>query len=260
MSDEIRGGLATAVRRLASRGIEPRVIAKRYGLNVWAVRRFLKTPPKKERYAHGPARRILGQTGTRVRDLIGRGWQIPDIAEALELDEDRVRNFAKRIVPVRRGSIVKPRTQAEQERLEANLRKNRPEPRPKRIDEWKLAALVDPRYQDPVTPQTPVAPLELAPAAAAIVAELPDQAGAAERTEAPPAAVETHQSRVTESWGHWNVRGEKHGAARLSEDNVREIRRKHAAGYGLAELGWDYEVSPRTIHAIVRRESWAHVE
>ena len=56
------------------------------------------------------------------------------------------------------------------------------------------------------------------------------------------------------------ARGEAHGSARLTEDDVKEIRRLHAAGQRTqAELGEMFGVSQATISAIVRRETWQHI-
>lgn len=54
--------------------------------------------------------------------------------------------------------------------------------------------------------------------------------------------------------------GERCYQARLTADDVREIRSVYAAGgTSLRLLGLDYGVSKRTIHAVVTGENWRHV-
>jgi IS30 family transposase len=50
-------------------------------------------------------------------------------------------------------------------------------------------------------------------------------------------------------------------AAVLSENDVRDIRRVHSTGVvSQGELAEQYNVAQTTISAIVRRETWAHVD
>jgi len=54
--------------------------------------------------------------------------------------------------------------------------------------------------------------------------------------------------------------GERHGKAKLTEDDVREIRRTYAAGgISYRELGLIYGVCKENVYAVVRRKSWVHV-
>ena len=55
-------------------------------------------------------------------------------------------------------------------------------------------------------------------------------------------------------------RGADNPAARLADDDVREIRRLHAGGMPLARIAPKYGVSGAAISKIVRREMWAHVD
>ncbi len=57
------------------------------------------------------------------------------------------------------------------------------------------------------------------------------------------------------------ARGEARPNAIFTEDLVREVRRRHAAGgIGFTELGRVYGVSHQTVRAICQRKTWAHVE
>ena len=55
-------------------------------------------------------------------------------------------------------------------------------------------------------------------------------------------------------------RGITHGMAKLTEDNVREIRRLYATGvFTQQELALRFGVSCRMIRYIIRNEKWQHV-
>lgn len=56
-------------------------------------------------------------------------------------------------------------------------------------------------------------------------------------------------------------RGETHWKAKLTAEDVRQIRRRHAAGgITLRALGVKYNVRETSILRIVTRESWKHIE
>ena len=56
------------------------------------------------------------------------------------------------------------------------------------------------------------------------------------------------------------AKGIAHGRAKLTEDNVREIRRLYATGeFSYRELGLRFGVSDRAIYMIVQRKTWKHV-
>jgi hypothetical protein len=56
------------------------------------------------------------------------------------------------------------------------------------------------------------------------------------------------------------ARGSRHGAAKLTERDVREIRRRYGKGREtFAALATAFKVSPQTIGGIVHRRSWQHV-
>jgi hypothetical protein len=56
------------------------------------------------------------------------------------------------------------------------------------------------------------------------------------------------------------VRGERHHQAKLSEDQVREIRRRHAAGESAMSLARWFRMSDTTIGRIVMRRIWSHID
>jgi len=56
-------------------------------------------------------------------------------------------------------------------------------------------------------------------------------------------------------------RGEKHGRAKLTDENVAEIRERYTGGWGQqAQLAREYGVSQGLISQIVRGEIWTHLE
>lgn len=54
-------------------------------------------------------------------------------------------------------------------------------------------------------------------------------------------------------------RGEKQGAAKLTQDAVWEIRRRYAAGESRRALALAFNVSLPNIHRVIRRETWRHI-
>jgi hypothetical protein len=53
--------------------------------------------------------------------------------------------------------------------------------------------------------------------------------------------------------------GEKHRDAKLTEERVREIRKRNAAGEGYRKLAAIYGVDRSTIKYVVKRITWKHV-
>jgi len=54
--------------------------------------------------------------------------------------------------------------------------------------------------------------------------------------------------------------GSKHTQAKLTEDDVRAIRIRRAAGESIKSLSLDYHVNASNISMIARRKSWKHVD
>ncbi|MCC0013822.1 MAG: HNH endonuclease [Rhodobiaceae bacterium] len=73
---------------------------------------------------------------------------------------------------------------------------------------------------------------------------------------------------MTAKGRHWSVvcpeksvKGEAHGSAKLTEDDVIAIRREYASGHvSQRALAARYGVSQRTVVKIVKRIGWRHVE
>lgn len=65
---------------------------------------------------------------------------------------------------------------------------------------------------------------------------------------------------------HWTrreperaCRGALNGKALITEDDVRAIRARHAAGERLQAIADDYRLTKQAIWLIVKRKNWAHV-
>jgi hypothetical protein len=63
---------------------------------------------------------------------------------------------------------------------------------------------------------------------------------------------------MTGQHGH-QAHGEEHGHAIFTEEQVVDIREKHAAGWSMRALGRAYSVDHATIRKIVIRHTWKHI-
>ena len=55
------------------------------------------------------------------------------------------------------------------------------------------------------------------------------------------------------------LRGEANTKAKLKEAEVRDIRRRCAAGDRVRDIAWDHDITERAVYLICRRETWRHV-
>lgn len=264
-------GYGSVIRRLAAAGRTPDEIADLYGFDPAAVAWLLSTTKAErcnrysnERYWKDrpiTERPILAQTATRVRELLDQGWSAARIARKLDLDPARVREFARRIEPVRGERLAVPRTRPEQARLERNRRKARDRERAREkaeaeraarwVDEWKAAASEDDRFRDPTTPVVPQPQSDEIPE--------PEPVDLVADLDPEPRPAAAKRGMKADEWSTWFVRGEAHGAARLTADQVRTIRAQHADGRGLKELAAVYGVHRQTIFMITARRTWTHI-
>lgn len=58
---------------------------------------------------------------------------------------------------------------------------------------------------------------------------------------------------------YWPRRGRSHPRAKLTEDDVRAARQRHADGQGCSALAREYGVSHSTMSRILSRHKWKHV-
>ena len=54
-------------------------------------------------------------------------------------------------------------------------------------------------------------------------------------------------------------RGEKGGLAKLTNEQVFEIREKHKSGASYNELAKNFKCAQSTIHNVVTRKTWKHI-
>lgn len=72
--------------------------------------------------------------------------------------------------------------------------------------------------------------------------------------------IGTHQENMADAAAKGRaMRGERHVYAKLSDENVREIRRRYANGEGVCHLARVYGVYHGAITKIVHRTGWKHV-
>jgi hypothetical protein len=57
-----------------------------------------------------------------------------------------------------------------------------------------------------------------------------------------------------------SAKGEKQHLAKLTEDSVREIRARHAAGETMLGLSAEYDVHFKTVWNVVKRRTWRHTD
>jgi len=71
----------------------------------------------------------------------------------------------------------------------------------------------------------------------------------------------THAENEADKRAHGrSLLGERHHRAKLSDEQVREIRRKRLAGDSLKALSREYEVAESTISSIFLRKTWGHIQ
>lgn len=75
-----------------------------------------------------------------------------------------------------------------------------------------------------------------------------------------------HPERLTRGDAHWTrttpekvTRGDRVNTAKLTEEQVREIRRRVAAGEKQVDVARAFGVRNTNVSALVRRETWKHV-
>lgn len=65
--------------------------------------------------------------------------------------------------------------------------------------------------------------------------------------------------RCHSAYDHESHRGERNGAAKLTEDSVRDMRRRHRLGETLTALAREYEVTRQAASSAVRGATWGWV-
>jgi hypothetical protein len=72
---------------------------------------------------------------------------------------------------------------------------------------------------------------------------------------------DTRQNNAMDAYLHGTgVQGETHGMHKLTEEKVREIREKAAAGTPIRQIAFVYHRGCSTIASVVHRRTWKHVD
>jgi hypothetical protein len=193
-------------------------------------------------------RPILNDTANKIRKLTELGYPPERIAAILVLDHRRVVSFLQRVTPAScRLGLVRPRTAAEQKRVDATQRRRSKAARV--AAEKAVWSQRDARRDDA---GCQAASYEtISPPAVDQVAEL------------VPAPVEVPAPAPTRWDGPSNPRavyGERNGHAQLTWPDVREIRRQHSEGVSCYALARQYGRAAGTIRAVVRYETWRELD
>jgi hypothetical protein len=198
------------------------------------------------------SRCIRGERAGKVRRLRRLGYHAAKIAFMLDLDVGDVRSFIARLAP--HPPTGEPSVRLRDRRCRKRSR------RAKRTKSGSEAKRSDPPLSwGPPSPSAELiewTELKNRPPAAAESPELLDHQAAAEL----PTARHQPTPNVWEGATDWTPRGERHGSAKLSEPDVVEVLRTHAAGRSIYSLAQTYAVSQNTIRAIVRGETWTHLQ
>jgi hypothetical protein len=104
------------------------------------------------------------------------------------------------------------------------------------------------------------------------VGPIPDRMNLCHRCDNPPCVnpghlflgthADNHADREAKGrGGQWMTRGEWQAHHKLTADQVREIRRRYAAGgISAPKLAAEYGVNPETIRKAILRRTWAHID
>jgi hypothetical protein len=192
-------------------------------------------------------RPIRSDTAPKIRKLTELGYEPARIATILVLDRRRIVDFLQRVTPASSTlGLVRPRTAAEQKRVDATQRRRSKAARA--AAEKAVWSRRDARRDDA---GHPVVTCEtISPPAVDQVTEL---------VPAPEAPAPT----PTRWEGPSNPRavyGERNGHARLTWPDVREIRRQHSEGVSCYALARQYGRNAGTIRAIARYETWRELD
>lgn len=81
-----------------------------------------------------------------------------------------------------------------------------------------------------------------------------------ERTHLYTGTQQQNMADMTNRGRRRDPRGEASGRAKLTEDQVRSIRRRHAGGETMTSMAADFGVGHSTVRAVVDRRTWRHVD
>jgi len=192
----------------------------------------------------GPPRKggasILGPTANKIQRLRELKYSAGKIAHILALDLVDVEDLVRRLKPIRRAALARPREHAQQAALRTRRRRRRP--RPPIVDLWRCPGDAELDREAAMMPAIVAEARELDDHQA--VAELP----AAELLATPWSGPASTQAR-----------GEDHGSAKLTRPAVDKIRRLRAEGWSTGKLARQFGVARNTICAILTGKTWRDV-
>jgi hypothetical protein len=206
--------------------------------NGWMRRRFGVRLPVRARPGGVFKRSIARGNAGKIQRMHALGYSAERIAQTLCLYLPSVRAYLRRMAPVRRGSLKRPRTKREQKALDHHRRRR------DRAAAERAARALWARC---------AAPLDDVGCTAAIVPTTDELLDLVYEPERPPCPIPSHWDQR----GHQRTRwGEDNGQARLTRQLAAEIRQDHAAGVSVAELARRHGVARGTITAIVKGRTW----
>ena len=191
-------------------------------------------PPRKGERADRRGLPILGQSGTKIKRLRALGYQPTPIAGMLGLAVDDVKDFIRRLEPIRRGRLSRPRSRVEQLAIRPTLP---PAPPLRRMDPladaWNWRARPEPPAVPPVV---------------AIPVEADDQVVVEARARTP-------EQPSPHAWvGRNDLYERRGGRTKFSDAQADELRRECAAGATIYELAAKYKCERNTIYAALKRK------
>lgn len=69
----------------------------------------------------------------------------------------------------------------------------------------------------------------------------------------------TREENIAEIVEHGSQKGQRNSASKLTDDDVRSIRARRAAGEDVRTIAADFSISPDYVYGIARGKRWSHV-
>jgi transposase-like protein len=196
-------------------------------------------------------RRILAQTGTRIKTLRSLGYETDRIAELLGLPRAAVKDFLDRLKPLRRPRLLphglsRPRSHKDQHKTVQSQRRAIRRRQLKRKNSPPRPKPYNPADPDAWGYRDPLARLELDEHRAAVARPASPAETVAGKDTAEPRAIAAPPAPVSNPWVG-DVSGHFKGPAKLSQEDIATIRAELAAGASCFEMARRYGVTPNTI-------------
>src|ERR1017187_5947719 len=219
--------------------------------------RITTDPPRPPLHSTSPhrdnpaGRPILGGTAAKARALRDLGYLPRRIAELLMLEPALVADFFGRLKRLRGGDgwLDEPRTHREaRAALKGIHRAGRQRARQRRAQAWPDRGSC---WRTEAAELQAIPPRAARQGAALVVEELAAAPIVAAIPAAPPNPWVGPVTRY--------ARGSQHGRAKLTEENVREVRRLRAQGWSGNAIARKLGIMRSTVYAILAGRTWTHV-